>query len=105
MTSLNRYDQGFGFFGPLEQCKDGKLVLAEEVIPQLEGLIERNKYLEGRIEAYIRNLTKVADAALEQRDEARLELKKVKVTATIGWVLLTSLTLLNMTLAPVYLTH
>ena len=30
IDNFNRYNQGFGCFGPLEQCKDGKLMLVED---------------------------------------------------------------------------
>ncbi len=33
---IQRYNQGFGGFGPLEKCDTGKLVLADEVLPALE---------------------------------------------------------------------
>ena len=38
-----RYNQGFGGLGPLEQCKDGKLVYAKEAF-------ERIKHLENKLE-------------------------------------------------------
>lgn len=30
MNTVNRYNQGFGGFGLMEQCSDGKYVLAED---------------------------------------------------------------------------
>jgi hypothetical protein len=33
---IQRYNQGFGGFGPLEKCSTGKLVLAKDIIPILD---------------------------------------------------------------------
>jgi len=37
MTEIQRYNQGFGGFGPLEKCDTGKLMKAEDVLPVING--------------------------------------------------------------------
>lgn len=36
--NIKRYNQGFGNFGPMEQCNDGKWVKADDVLPKLTSL-------------------------------------------------------------------
>jgi hypothetical protein len=59
--TIQRYNQGFGGFGPLEECSTGKLMNADEALMHIErldtiGSTYRNLYMSNdRILASLRN--------------------------------------------------
>lgn len=69
---IKRYNQGFGGFGPLEQCKDGKLVKAEDVLPMLETSLAKQADLQAVLlrEAKAQGVLKARISALEDALDA-----------------------------------
>ena len=43
LSQINRYNQGFGSFGPLEQCKEGRLMKTEDVTAEFLKLGRKHK--------------------------------------------------------------
>lgn len=62
-SKVNRYNQGFGKFGPMEQCAGGKWVLASDYLKLADRLL--------RQEANIKTLEKVIDSGEAQIEVLR----------------------------------
>lgn len=64
VMEIKRFNQGFGGFGPLEQCKDGKLMLAADVDKELalnNVVLERYKDWAEELETMFKAQSKRAD--------------------------------------------
>ena len=57
-----RYNLGFGWFGPLEQSDDGKLMLADEAIQEIE---ERKRHFNETVMLYLQQKDLYGDLFLE----------------------------------------
>lgn len=60
MSNFNRYNQGFGKFGPLEQCDDGKLMyvtdhekIVDEFLDDFDKLVDAHDELDNELQAKI----------------------------------------------------
>lgn len=45
---MNRYNQGFGKFGPMEQCKDGLWIKYKDHVLKLKLVVANNKVINKR---------------------------------------------------------
>lgn len=87
MKQIKRYNQGFGFFGPLEECNTGKLMLYKDHVETLCAFRKDRRESEERMEtdyrdsverirgnylASIKDLTAMVD---KNKAEARKDIK------------------------------
>mgnify|MGYP001809754482 CR=1 FL=1 len=79
---MNRYNQGFGGFGPMEQCNDGKWVKfddAQKDIQELKGEISQLEI--SRDEWYERALSEMEDWTNESVDHIQTKSKLMDITS------------------------
>ena len=88
---LKRFNQGFGFFGLLEQCSNGKLMLADEVSQYMSDMKDKEKELQRQIAKCQRELAQYelaindTNATISEYSEL---IKALIITSTIGWAII-----------------
>lgn len=83
--SINRYNQGFGGFGPLEQCKDGKLVKYNDVIGIIDAYKNRVWQLNNLIDE-VNNYTNNLENSVKRLHETSLkDMKRAYRNSLIAW--------------------
>lgn len=79
---LKRYNLGFGFFGPLEQHANGKLMKAEEADKAMAAMLADVLQAQAESEAYHRTVKAMNAVANTQREKIQeLESQYKDVTA------------------------
>lgn len=72
LNKIQRYNQGFGSFGPLEQCTTGKLMKAEDVLSYAD-----------KVRSYTDNLEKTQTQALV---DTRSELIRIAAASRLDLI-------------------
>lgn len=99
VNRLTRYNQGFGGFGPLEQCNSGKLVKYTDVMSVVDANVSLTKQRDDLLEACRdeRIITdRYRDMWLEEMQHAKDLSSQL---ATAEWGLVVALSCLFLTIA------
>ncbi len=95
---FDRYNQGFGCFGPLEQCKDGKLMFVEDHQKIMSSMISLELHneivsdMESRYSDYVGELSRISNGWEDcSKDWKKLAQSSLSTNKMVESVLLISL--------------
>lgn len=84
MKMLKRYNLGFKWFGPLEQCSDGKLIYFADGARMLRNII----YAKNNKIATLEHESKIKDSdILQLQEDYKVSLKQNKILKIAGYFL------------------